>query len=465
MTGVLKKWLRYLHPLNTLHVNVAIELYDPAPQTTLPEPESTAAPEPEKPKAPPPLSEEITRILKKGGRASAARINLLGVEKIEQHYGEHWTKVADKVHIIIQLILKKHMGPDDAFTLIRGKAYIMIFSGKTEKETEAKTRKIAQDIYETFFKDKNLAALGLGLEATVAPANLQNLSNSPAPLEALDKMLDQKPAKPIENKPPAKPQAFLDSKGQPMLPPNIEILFRPVVDVELRSLIGFSSVPCYNYGDETPLEGYGVLVDSAQNNSELILQLDQLSISRARLQMLALAKKGYKNLFICPVHYKTLTEASNSAVYMQFCAALADDEKQALLLEIVGIPKSLEDASVRGLVNTIKPYCKSVMARTQLDRQPKNNLVGVGVDYISLDIRTDETPEPGIALKMKSFVPNAREDRLKTFACGIPNVYLARAAAGAGFNGISGDPIAPLLKDADPTVRVDPATFMKAGAA
>ena len=458
MKGFWRTWLGYFHPLNKIHLRIAFERYQPAP---------VAKPLPEKRQI---VDPGIIQLIDKGKKASAAKLGVLGIEKLQAHYGANWERVTEKVHAVIALILKKHMTPDDAFAPVKDNAYILLFGNADEKEAADKCRKIADDIYAVFLRDKKLGGLGLGLSSAISAVDAQTAAKIKNPAELQD-MLDQRPVQALEIKdfPVAEPQrtaanrepAF-DQNGKPVLPPELEIYFRPLLDVQTRLVTGFSCVPCF--GPLSDHEGYDVLAGEHRDNPDLLAQIDQLVLSRARLQLMALEKKKRQSMFICPVHYKTLSDVMRSAVYLQFCAALATDEKKTLIFEIVGIPKSLDAPGVKGAVNTIRPFGKAVMARTQVERQAKSNLAGVGVDILSVDVCPQPGLEGALVPQMKAFMAAAREDKMKAFVTGISSVYLARAAAGAGFNAVGGGAIWSLVKEADPDIRVDTSTFMQAAA-
>ena len=452
MNGFLKKCLRYLHPLNKIHIRISFELYQPLQVKALP-------------LVTPVLPADVSRLVDKGKKASAAKLSVIGLEKLQAHYGANWEKIAEKVHLIIGLILKKHLAEMDEFVAVKGNAYILLFGNADEKQAQEKCEKISVDIYATFLKDKMLASLGLSLTTAVAEVDPKTKK-----LAELGDILDQKARKSLEVRDfpdmtvatAPKLENHFDSTGKAILPSGLEIHFRPLLDVQTRAVTGFSCVPYYDPG--VPLEGYDVLMHDQRDNTDLLAQIDQLALSRVRLQIMALAKKGRKAVFICPVHYKTLSDIPRSAVYLQFCAALGLDERQSLMFEIVGIPKSLDQPGVKGAIALVRPHGKAVMARTQIERQTKSNLTGVGIDILSVDIRADVGFEAVLVPKMKTFMIGIKEDKMKAFATGLSNVYLARAAAGAGFSAVGGAAIWPLVKEADPDIQIDTSTFMQAEA-
>lgn len=448
MKSFFRKFFQYLHPLNKIHIRISFELYRRPPSAT-----SVANP-----------ALGIAR-----GKMTGARMSVLGIDNIRKHYGAHWEKVAAMVHAVINLILRKHLREQDRSVLIADHAYAVLFAGIDEAEAKRRCDAIARDIHDTFLRDRNLAALGLKVSSAVSAIDPAQVSGNREEKDLAD-LLEKSVPDPLTVVDLPSQATVLQSyaletetasSGSDTLSAGISVGYRPLLDVGTRKVFGFYAVPCR---DDTPgLEGYGVLSGSgAADPAALILQLDQLALTRARRQRASLSARGRATAFILPVHYKTLSDLSRLASYQQFCATLTPEEKAAFVFEITGFPRTLDVPAVRGLVQSVSSFGRAVMLRTRLDRSVLEGLAGSGANMLGLEVTGENPLDAGLAPKMKTFMVEARIAKMKGFAVGLSSVYLARAAAGAGFEALAGEAIWRLMREPDPDIRIDTTTFLQA---
>lgn len=454
MRGFFKNFFRYLHPLNKIHIRISFEFHRPSSGNSGVAEGRLAA-------------EKALAAL--SGLATGARMNVLGLDNLKRHYGANWEKVAEMVHLAVNMILKKHMKPGDRFAPVGGHGYVILFSGVDEAAAKERCRLISRDIHDTFLKNKHLAALDLKVATAVKAVNPVQLSRAREAKDLAD-LLEKDipdPATVVELPSQARamheipPEQDMAVAGADVLPPGISIGFRPLLDVGTRKVFGFFAVPCR---DDTPgLEGYGVLSGSeAADPAALILQLDQLALARARKQRASLAARNRMTAFILSVHYRTLSDPARLASYQQFCAALSAEERASFVFEVTGFPKTLDVPAVRGLVKSVGSCGRAVMLHTRLDRPVSDYLSESGAQMLRLDITGENPLDAGLVPKMKLFMTEARSAKMKGFASGLSSIYLARAAAGAGFEALAGEAIWPLVRDVDPDIRVDTTSFLQA---
>ena len=445
MKTFLRKILRYLHPFN--RIRLSFELYDASLPGCLSQggtPMAGGAPAAWNFDR---FGEEIKDLIAKGKQAMTARLQVIGLERLESHFGGKWPKVVANVHGIVQLTLKKHLSDREAYAQVKDNAYIILFSNTSEEEARARCKKIRDEIHAIFIKETKLAEAALSVKTDVRemdPMTLRHeaaeqgqMSSFAIKQETLDEVMLPNAAPQRQKEP-----GSFDLSGEGSLPPGLEIRYRPIVDTQTGAVTAFACVPWHASG-----EGYAVL--AGQKNNKLYSELDRLTLDMFQKE----SGKKPKTPFICPVHFNSVGDATNNSFLLQACPKLTAEQKQQLMFEFTDVPVKLNEAAIKVFIDKLKPFCKSVIIRSDIYGL-KKNAGSLGISFLSMDIRTSGVPEATIAGPMAKFTAQAKEHKLKAIAYGALNAVLVKIARDAGISMIGGDAVHPLVADVGGTIKI-----------
>lgn len=453
MMKILKKILRCLHPLN--RINISFEFYEKSGGASSGmagffASDAVASWNFDL------FGEEIRRLVAKGKVAPSARLQVIGLEKIEALFGEKWPRVVDNVHAIVRMTLDKHLEEGDAFAQIKDNAYILMFANANDDEARRRSKKISDEIHDIFLKQERARANA----ASSAPANdgpggpltmkhdaidESSLSGFSIKHQTLDEASDpsftirheqaEEITLPNVKAATARELETFDLGGDARLPSDMRISFRPLADAQTGVIVSMACVPFSRQG-----EWYAMLAGS--KGSKLFSELDCKALEAFQREC---AKKP-KMPFVCPVHFNSISDLTNNVFLLQACGKLSADQKQQIIFELFDLPGKLSEAEVKGFVDKLKPYCKAVMIRTDLYGL-KKNASALGILSLGVDLRTAGIPEATIAGPMSRFISQAREHKLKTVAFGTDAAGMLESARTAGFSMLGGEAVHAMVED------------------
>lgn len=248
MKKILKKILRYLHPLN--RINVSFAFYDRERVEVFAQRPSGEG------KTPVPWSfdhfgAEIKELIVKGKQATTGRLQVIGLEELEKHFGKKWLKVVDGVHVIVQMTLQKNLSKNDAYAQVKDNAYIILFSNISEDEAKRRCKAIRDEIHKIFMKEAKLARAQVSVKADVSTMDPVVLKHEVADQAQMANFaLKGKPALEevmlpnVRGEPYQEPDTF-DLSGEGSLPKDLAVSFLPLVDAQTGMVTYFSCVPVH----------------------------------------------------------------------------------------------------------------------------------------------------------------------------------------------------------------------------
>lgn len=374
---------------------------------------------------PPEYARELIALIRQGRNVSAGRLEVLGIERVKQHYAQHWEDVHDKINAVIRLIINRHLNPQDACAQVRSCHFILLFADIPLREATEKTAQISQEIYDTLIDHPDIGAYLLVKNAT-GRVDEMDFSNFDAFLENLKTA-------------PVKPRV---KKQQEIVVAPEEVGFKamPVWDAEHRRLVGYQ---CFS-----------AVAGADDPDDETLSQTDQTALGQAR-QIFDTTREAQNLLIFCPVNFKAIQNPKTRAKFTQICQTLPPEMRARLAFEVMGIPRSLEVPNVNGVLENIRDYCNVIVAGARIDRPPSDNLCKGSVNGISLDLRGIQTFQPQIQKMLDAFSGHAKKNKLRLMAHGIKCPTLAEKTAAAGFNTIDGEALHPPLEQADPALSLD----------
>ncbi|WP_299615992.1 hypothetical protein [Pelagibius sp.] len=122
----------------------------------------------------------------------AGRVLLLDTDALQERMGDRWPRFADRVHHVIRMELKAHLGPSDLFTRNQNGSYVIVFNNCSEVEARLKAAMISEQILETLLGEDEAKDLEtLGIQRLVAKADGSVAAEALESTDTLVAMLDE----------------------------------------------------------------------------------------------------------------------------------------------------------------------------------------------------------------------------------------------------------------------------------
>lgn len=375
---------------------------------------------------PPEYARELLGLIRQGKSVTAGRLEVLGLERLRQHYAEHWAEAQEKINAVVRLIISRHIDAQDCFAQVKSCHFILLFAEKSLKETAARTALIGQEIYATLIDHPDIRAhLRIGIAAE---------KMTETDFSSFDAFLEKLKTAPLP--PPAQKPASVSASVEEKL----SFKAMPVWDAGRRHLIGYQC-----YAENEP---------GSDLSDENLSERDQTALGQAR-QIFHATQKTADLLIFCPLHFRTIQNSKMRAKLLQMCQTLPAPMRARLAFEILGIPRSLEVAQVNGVLESVRDFAAVMVAGARIDRPPSDNLCRGSVNAISLDLRGVREFQPQMQKMLDAFAGHAKKNQLRLMAHGIKCPILAEKTAAAGFNTIDGEALHPPLEQADPALSLD----------
>lgn len=467
----IKKLLRCLHPLN--RINISFEFYDSRKtgarndtlsagdghdrktlQDALPEEWSFDV-----------FDAQTKAMIDKGRRNENAKLNVIRLDRLEEHYGPQWEKVLGSVHAVVQKILKKSLTEDEAFTQIKNNGYIVLLADESDLVAKSRTQKLSREIHVTFLgeeaedrQDGETGGQDPGVGGRVSrkksgdtghqshPASaLENGQTAPrsgtdVPLsiinpEGAGRTSVQTSLPPEGHRESAGGKEVFDLSGAETLPPGIEIRLRPLADAQTGAISGFVCTPFYG-----GTEGYAIL--KSAKNRNLYSEIDQLTLASVQNHMAAMIQGGKKSLFICPVHINSIDDPTNNTFLVQSCAKLKPEEKQYLHFELNDNPaKPLGDSAMKEIAGKLKPHCKAIILKMDIFAAVRKNLGQTAIKFISVNAHESTLPDYALGAPLQKLAAEAKKASMRLMAHGLNSETLVQTARDAGYAFVDGDAV------------------------
>jgi hypothetical protein len=356
-------------------------------------------------------SEQILSLVEKAKKCPSPHLEAIMLDKVELHFQEDWSKISSLIHVGIEVLFDSILTESDGYAKIKDNAYFIMLAKDSDKSCAEKTEDLNLLIHSTFIDGKNM------LEKEGSNEN-KNVSS-----ESLEKVLGD-----ISKK-------VSPSRAYKKAP---KILFRPIKNQQLDSICGYACTPFLN-----KREGYSLL--GKNKSPSKISLIDELTVQSAQKEADQASLEKKKVFFVCPVHYKTLTDVTVRSFILTSCQDMSTSQKENILFELCGVPQKFNPELIKEAAEKIKPYCSGVILRTDILAGVSEDYGKLGINFVSADIRAANLPEDIVKVPMVKFYEAAQKYRLSSIIYGIDSPAMLEEAKNIGFTMISGEMVSPLL--------------------
>lgn len=429
---------------------------------------------------------------------ATGQVRLLDLETIRASLGPRWPRLSNQVHMVVETILRRVIGPADLFVQVDESEYLIAFPHANEQQASAITSMAAEQIRQKLF-GQNPAFKGTRVSAMVqmVQINATDAASDPAgAVQAAVAAAKQAPAAPRSGAPaggavpPAStarpgPGAGLSadaaiasslealgtsgaaSKGQwtaqkstaatsvqagaaaprdpapakaaaPAEPlPDIRglhLAYRPVWDPS-RQAVNASHLVVVVEVDGAQM----ALSDfTAQYDSaKTIAAINGLVLRRLVAGMQGMQAAGHKSLVLFPVNRQFIDTETGLRLLLDQLQLIPEAIRPLVVPEITDAYFGSWPA-LAPAVAVIRRACRAVCVRLSLDHKDFAAVAATGVSLVSGHLADHDWPERQSLAAMNGFAELAAKAGLKTVVGGLDTSSLVIAAMSAGVNLLSG---------------------------
>lgn len=358
----------------------------------------------------------------------AGNVQMLGFEALKERFGDSWEGIKDKVHLVTEGVIKRHITSSDVFLLMNDEKFVVLFGKASRPEADATARKIAKEV------NAKLSGAGAGMDAvSVRPIVFEMPRDDTAPLKdpaKLEKTVEEA-QRDAERAEEARVQAAKD---------QMVMRFWPVANVRKRL------VSCYHADLHVPAElDLGQNEDGSSGTGAVEAALDRMVLEHAGRALTEAAGRKMRALMIVPVHFETLAAKGFRSAYLDVCKLLPRIAEQRMMLMVRDLPDDVPQGRLHTIFTYLSPYFAGFVGDFSLSFRRADKLGGVGLLAVAVNGAEIATPTPQSVKELKAFSAGNRSGKMRRYFYGAQSFDAATAARRAQFDYVQGLGVAPSM--------------------
>ncbi|BAE50965.1 hypothetical protein [Paramagnetospirillum magneticum] len=363
-----------------------------------------------------------------------AKLHIVSLGEYRDSVGEKWSRLADKVAIIVDQVVRRNIGRGNTFCRDGEDCWILAFPEVSPEEAKRRTIAVVEELGRFLYgqhqggEDRPVAiaaevpvAEAVGedgefntvvisravaeVRSLVSTSGLPYLPCAPAapgpgvndPLKgwtSLDRRdevrRDDMKWETIEGTGVKKPAAYLDPSIVGALPPgaSLSLLWRPtwVAMGEAISAYGARLVRRDRENDE-PIEGCRAYPDG---DVATALALDRFVVNSAVRDIRNAARNAPEGVpqpsVILPLSWQSLASDQRNSVVFALSDLTQETRNTRLVIEIFHIPDGTTTPELESVVSFVGTLCREVLVRTRLSARRTSVAAEIGVSMVGLDL-------------------------------------------------------------------------------
>jgi len=364
------------------------------------------------------------------------QVYLLDLSKIKEHLGAKWDQACDKIHIKTDSIIQAHLSARDLFIRRDEVSYLVVFDALPHLQGHLKANMLNEEIARALVGVKDAGNLTCVMDVAIDAKGEVLITPAPDKNQLISELVDKADQDRAPAVAPLKHETSLTLDG-------VEFIYRPMLVTRTRVVSTYVCIPVLKDHLGQSLSGYGVLGNAP--SPQEFFELDHLTLHVAAEELEKLIKNRARSLIALPVHFETLANVQRRMKYLSNIELIMQTNTDRIVFEMVGLPENIPQQRILELTSALRRYSRAIIARFSHDHGnfPAYRTAGlhaVGVDVFTLT-KNESAPtknERALIKDMETFVLNAKENQLRTYAHGIRSISLLTAAICAGFDYLDG---------------------------
>jgi len=367
----------------------------------------------------------------------AGNVQMLGFETLKERFGDQWHGIKDKVHLLTEGVIKKHITADDVYCLLSDDRFVVLFGKATKADANRTAQAIGRDV------NARLSGAGAGADAvSVRPMVFEMPRDDPAALrspKALDESVED-----AQRRAQAAEVAKVDAAKD-----RLRMRFWPIANVRKRLVSLYHAdlhVP-----DGTDL---GFDLSDISDTGAVEATIDRLVLQKAGTALIEAASQRWRALLIAPVHYDTLATKSYRTQYLEVCRLLPRIAEKRLFLMVRGLSDDVPQGRLHTLFSYLGPFVAGFIGDFSPAFRRAEKLGGVRMVAIGVDGHAMAAPTAKDVEGLRAFVVGNKGARMRRYFYGASTFEAATAARRARFDYVQGAGVAPAMPVAGKVFRV-----------
>lgn len=391
------------------------------------------------------LQSKIDGILTGKKQVLGGKIQLVGLSRIRDHFGDDWPRVIDRVHEIARAEFRRQTSQTDVVIPYGDLSYLIIFSNLDEAASKMKCIAIGEEIARKLIGEgmaKELCVVksaSFGVEGTIDFADVDREGLVELVKKSAEGVGEQLP--PLPERPPA-----LDANqriaARDATLGQIKFVFRPMWDVAREAISTYLIVP-------TLKDAYGRELQGAQLWGQTAgwmepAEFDAFVIRYAINVMESAYRSGRRMLLAVSLRYGSLATSKDRKLLLESLNAIPEARRPHFIFDIEGIAEGIPQGRMIEIAYTLRPYCRFVFATVPLDWRTFDVFANAGLKGVSANLTEFRAAESTLLRHLSTFAERASKCRLGTALRGVRSRSVAMAAICDGFSFLDGDAISDI---------------------
>jgi hypothetical protein len=411
---------------------------------------------------------EIGRLLKRTPSLQASRVNIIGLKRVKDRFGDDWKRVADRADRIARNVIERHLESGDIYATWGVDTYITVFARLSEQEARVKCYLIGNEIVRTLLGEEaseylevkaavtrvdgslDLQAVGAmdhlfeGAEviSPLAPPSEPVSPPAPDPIDTMGAELGLSFV-PIERDKPVGTAVASQPASATDVLTGVDFVFRPMWDPMRNVIATYRCIPQVRLSDLNDAAGDASL--AVAGDAVAMARLDSATIGRVRADLKAMAADGRRLIIAMPIHFETLCSAAQRRRVTAELGAIPEAMKQYLVIEVVAVPSGVLKSRLMEVIAPLRLHCRAVSLQVAIGTIDFTQIRGTGISAVGADISYLTKSEFIVMQQLARFQRAAEKAEVVTFLHGAQTRSLVAAAVGAGFHYVDGDAVAATL--------------------
>ncbi|HEY9081485.1 hypothetical protein [Magnetovibrio sp.] len=357
------------------------------------------------------------------------QVYLLDLTKIKDHLGAKWDRSIEKIHIKVEGIIKAHLTARDLFIRRDDASYLVVFDALPHLQGHLKANVLNEEIARALVGVKEASSLICVMDVAIDKKGEVLISKAPDKNQLIAEMVD----KADQDRAVASPPAGYET---PLYLDDIEFIYRPMLVTRTRVVSTYVCIPVHKDKLGQYQSGYSVL--GATPSPQELFELDHLTEHVAAEELAKLIKNHARSLIALPVHFETLANIQRRLKYLANLESIMQNNTDRIVFEMVGLPENIPQPRILEFTSSLRRSSRAVIARFSPDHGNFPAYRTAGLHAVGIDVFSQTKSERMLIKDIETFVSNAKENQLRTYAHGIRSISLLTAAICTGFDYLDG---------------------------
>jgi len=379
-------------------------------------------------------------------------VDVIGLDAFRQHAGARWPRIREAIYAHMESLLRAKLGPTDVFVRVGDDAYLVAMPSTDREDVHVACLRIAFDLSSAFLDNFDASQLhvsnaqyggdGILVLNRVPVQQIADLVERENLLPSLRRVRAPEQELVLEHASPRLiGSTVANSAGDAAAPeltesePAYEHEFLPVWDVANQAVTTYVCRPKQVATDD-------------QTQFLAPKQRLQANLSCLKAGVAQIARSinlSQKFLLAISFPYPLLQASAGRMEILSACRALSSEYRDYLVFVVKEIPAGVAQTTLNNLLNTIRPFARSVSATVAPRARALEAYQGIGLRGIGLNLAEFPPSDPPRPQDVEQIAAFAHRNNLISFLSSVRNANILKLARDAGIHQLSGPAVVPAM--------------------